>query len=170
MEEKVLVGKIIKPFGIKGEVKVDAMTDFPDERFKVGAIVYLREKRGDQSLVIASHRVHKGYDLISFEGMQDINLIEAFRMHELYALKDDSLLDEGEVWVSDLMGCEVYNHGTLFGVVKDMYDNTYQDLLVVEHNGKRVLIPYVDAFVKNKDIEHKRIDVALFKGFVDDED
>ena len=40
----------------------------------------------------------------------------------------------------------------------------------MEHNGKRVLSPYVDAFVKNKDIEHKRIDVALIKGFVDDED
>lgn len=170
MEEKVLVGKIIKPFGIKGEVKVDCYTDFPDIRFAVGALLYIREKRGDRSVIVASHREHKGYDLISFEGMQDINLIEDFRMHELYAIKDDSLLEEGEVWVSDLMGCEVYNHGAFFGIVKDLYDNTYQDLLVVEHNHKRVLIPYVEAFVKNKDVEHKRIDVELIKGFVDDED
>ncbi len=168
-KEKVLVGKIGKPFGLKGEARIECYTDFPDERFAVGSELFMRDHGKDQPVTVVTHRIHKG-DLVSFENMQDINIIEQYRGLELYAYKDDELLDEGEVWVSDLIGCDVYNYGKRIGKVEDFYDNTAQGLLLVIVNGKRVMIPYVDAFVKNKDLEHKRIDVELIKGFIDDED
>jgi 16S rRNA processing protein RimM len=168
-KEKVLVGKIGKPFGLKGEARIECYTDFPDERFGVGNELFMREKGKDKAVIVATHRFHKG-DLVSFENMQDINIIEQYRGLELYAYKDDELLEEGEVWVSDLIGCEVYNYGKMIGKVEDFYDNTAQGLLLVIVKGKRVMIPYVDAFVKKVDLDNKRIDVELIKGFIDDED
>ncbi len=168
--EKVVIGKIINTFGLKGEVKIASSTDFPEERFQVGAHLFIHQKSGDLEMEIATHRVHKGYDLISFVDHQDINLIEKYKESDCLAYKDESLLDEGEYYVNDMIGCLVYNSGELLGAVKDVMDNTYQDILVVDYKHKKVLIPYVDAFVEKTDVENKRIDVHLIEGFLDDED
>ena len=63
---------------------------------------------------------------------------------------------------------EVYNNGTYIGKVTDVYQGA-QAIIGVDVNGKKVMIPYIDAFVKNKDIEHKRIDVSLIGGFLDED-
>ena len=63
----------------------------------------------------------------------------------------------------------VYNYGKEVGLVVELKDNTYQDIFVVDYHGKQVLIPKVDAFVKNVDIEQKRIDVELIAGFIDED-
>ena len=78
------------------------------------------------------------------------------------------LLDEGEYYVGDLIGCEVYNQGELIGKVKDIQLYEHHDLLVVEGKQK-IMIPYVDAFVEAEDIENKRIDVHLIEGFYDED-
>lgn len=166
MEEKVLVGKIITTHALKGEVKVKSFTDYPDVRFAVGSSLFIE----DMPVTVVTHRLHKGMDLVSFEGMEDINAIEKYKGASLYAIRDDSLLGDGQVWTSDLYDCQVYDRGQYIGDVTDVYVNTYQTILEVDHGGKKVLIPMVDAFIRNKDIDNKRIDVELIKGFIDDED
>lgn len=169
MENKVKVGKIVNTFGIKGELKVKAMTDFPDERFAPGAYVYLNYHGEELSFEIDSHRVHKGFDMISFVDMRDINMVEKYKGLMLYANKEDITLEDDEIWASDLIDCEVYDKGVLIGTVSDFYNQGVQDLLVVNHNGKDIMIPYVDAFIKNKDVENKRIDVELIEGFINED-
>lgn len=169
MENKVKVGKIVNTFGIKGELKVKAMTDFPDERFAKGAHVFLQSHGETLSFEIDSHRVHKGFDMISFVDMRDINLVEKYKGLMLYANKEDITLEDDEIWASDLIDCEVYDKGVLIGTVSDFYNQGVQDLLVVNHNGKDIMIPYVDAFIKNKDVENKRIDVELIEGFINED-
>ena len=73
-------------------------------------------------------------------------------------------MNDGEYYVGDLIGCEVYNRGILIGTVKDVQLYDHHDVLVVSGTQK-ILIPYVDAFVKNEDIVNKRIDVELIEGF-----
>jgi 16S rRNA processing protein RimM len=87
----------------------------------------------------------------------------------LYANKEDITLEDDEIWASDLIDCEVYDKGVLIGTVSDFYNQGVQDLLVVNHNGKDIMIPYVDAFIKNKDVENKRIDVELIEGFINED-
>ena len=82
--------------------------------------------------------------------------------------KEDTLLPEGMHYISDIVDCEVYNNGTYIGKVTDVYQGA-QAIIGVDVNGKKVMIPYIDAFVKNKDIEHKRIDVSLIGGFLDED-
>ena len=100
--------------------------------------------------------------------MKDINLVEKYKGCQLFALKDEDLLNEGEYYISDLIGCTVYDQGKDIGVVKEVQLFDHHDVLVVEGK-QRVLIPYVDAFVEDEDIENKRIDVHLIEGFYNED-
>lgn len=167
MKDLLRIGKIVNTHALKGEVKMMSFTDRPEERFQKGAHLFICYNKEYLEVEVATHRVHKGIDLVSFTGMQDINLVEKYKNCECFAYKDEELLEEGEYYVDDLIGCQVYDGDKALGEVVDFYDHTYQDILVVEGD-QRVLIPYVDAFVKEVDIEQKIIRVSLIEGFVDE--
>ena len=63
----------------------------------------------------------------------------------------------------------VSTEGTKIGPVTSIYDNTRHDILNIDHNGKNVAIPYVDAFIKDVDVEKKIIVVMLIKGLIDED-
>lgn len=166
--EQVIVGKIVNTHGIKGELKVKVSTDFIEERFQKGNHLFIDEHGTMIDMSVASYRIHKGHVLVSFVGYQDINLVEKYKGLNIYADKDTSLLDDGEYYVGDLIGCDVYDHNQLIGQVEDVQLYEHHDVLVV-NGSKKVLIPYVEAFVKNEDIDHKRIDVELIEGFYNED-
>ncbi|MFR7590828.1 MAG: ribosome maturation factor RimM [Longibaculum sp.] len=166
--EKVIIGKIVNTHGIKGELKVQSSTDFIEERFQKGKHICIDDHGKMIDMVVLSYRFHKGLVLVTFQNYQDINLVEKYKGCLLYADKDESLLDEGEYYVGDLIGCEVYDRGELIGKVKDVQLYEHHDVLVVE--GKQnIMIPYVEAFVKEEDINQKRIDVELIEGFYNED-
>ena len=165
--EYVIIGEIVNTHGIKGELKIKSSTDFIEERFKKGNHVFLSDHGNMIEMEVLAHRFHKGHVLVTFKGYQDINLVEQYKGCLLYANKDTELLVDGEYYVGDLIGCEVYNYGELIGTLKDIQLYEHHDLLVVEGK-KKILIPYVEAFVKEEDIENKRIDVELIEGFYDE--
>lgn len=166
--EQVIIGKIVNTHGIKGELKVKASTDFIEERFQKGKHVFIDDHGKMIDMVVATYRMHKGHVLVSFQGFMDINLVEKYKGCLLYAQKDLDLLDEDEYYVGDLIGCEVFDQENMIGKVKDVQLYEHHDVLVVEGE-KRVLIPYVDAFVESVDIDRKRIDVHLIEGFYDED-
>lgn len=166
--DQVIVGKIVNTHGIKGELKVKSSTDFVAERFARGAQLFIDYQGQKIEMTVASYRIHKGHILVTFEGYRDINLVEKYKGCLLYAMKDESLLDENEYYISDIIGCEVYNDGKYIGKVQDIQLYDHHDILVVQGQQK-IMIPYVDAFITNEDIEHQRIDVHLIEGFYDED-
>lgn len=166
--EKVTIGKIVNTHGIKGELKVKSMTDFEEARFAKGNHILLEYQGRMIDVTVLKYRYHKGHILLTLDGMQDINLVEKYKGCLLYADKDLDLLDEGEYYVTDLIGCEVYNYGQLIGKVSDVLLYDHHDVLVVE-GSKRIMIPYVDAFILSEDIDQKRIDVELIEGFINED-
>lgn len=163
--DKVKIAQIINTHGIKGELKLRSLSDFIDERFEKGHHVFVRYQHQDIEMIVKSHRRHKGFELVSFENNLDINLVEKYKGSFIYDYKDNELLDEDEYFVSDLIGCDVYDHDLLIGQVSDVQLLPHHDILIVKGKEKEYKIPYVNAFVLNEDIENKRIDVALIEGF-----
>ena len=166
--EQVIIGQIVNTHGIKGELKVKSSTDFIEERFQKNAHVFIENHGKMIEMVVLSHRFHKGHVLVTFQGYQDINLVEQYKGCLLYADKNTELLDEDEYYVGDLIGCDVYDHQQYIGQVSDVQLYDHHDILVVQGKQK-MMIPYVDAFVKEVDIDKKRIDVALIEGFYDED-
>lgn len=162
---EVEVGIIVGTHGIKGEVKINASTDFADERFAPGNKVRIELKNRSIELEIESHRVHKKMDLVKFVGLDNINDVEKYRDAIVYANQDDDL-DDGEFYYSDIIGCKVEDEdGNKLGEVIHILEMPTQDILEIEdENGKTFMVPYVDAFVIEEDYENDRLVIRLIEG------
>lgn len=166
--DKVIIGEIVNTHGIRGELKVKISTDFVDERFAKGNHLTIDFHGQNVDVTVKSYRIHKNHVLVLFEGNENINLVEKYKGCTLLADKDLDLLEEGEYYIGDLIGCEVFDKGESIGIVKDLYLYDHHDVLVVKGK-KTIMIPYVEAFVKDEDIENKRIDVELIEGFYNED-
>ena len=168
--DKIKIGKIVGTHGLKGEVKIRSSSDFGEERFKNGNFIIVSYQGNELELEIVSSRVHKSSYLVSFKDNQDINLVEKFIGSFVYGFKDKGLLNDDEYFYDDLVGLEVSSiKGKKIGIVTSIYNNGRHDILNIDYNGKNVAIPYVDAFIKDVDIDNKVIIVELIKGLIDED-
>lgn len=168
--EKIVIGKIVGTHGLKGELKIRSNSDFANERFKKGNEIIIKYQNQDIKHQIITTRIHKGNYLVSFKDNQDINLVEKYIGSLVYANKDKELLDEDEYFYTDLIGLRVIStDGQEIGPVTSIYDNSRHDILNIDYHGKNVAIPYVDAFIKEVDLEKETIIVELIKGLIDED-
>jgi 16S rRNA processing protein RimM len=175
VKEWYLVGKIVNTHGIRGEVRVISHTDFPEERYATGSHLYVGKNRTSEKLevVVESHRRHKNFDLLKFEGFNNINDVERFKGQSLYVSEDQlSELGENEFYYHEIIGCEVFDEkGERLGTISEILSPGANDVWVVKRKGKKdLLLPYIADVVKSVDPATKRVDVELMPGLVDDED
>lgn len=164
--EKLKVGKILGTHALKGEVKIRSFSDFDQERFQVGNVLWIETNNEQKEVMIQTVRKHKGNFLISFKDMQDINLIEPYCNCFVYAKKDRDLLKDGEYYYDDLIDCTVKDEtGKQLGKVIQVSNNTRHDILHIDglYHG---MIPYVDAFIIKEEIEKKEITVRVIEGML----
>lgn len=159
----VVIGKIVAPFGLKGEVKVVPFTDFP-ERFKERGEVYVGSEAAGRMRPIESARSHKGSILIKFEGIDDITAAENLRGAEIRIRECDLVpLEEGSYYIHDLIGLDVLTtEGEDLGKVTEVLTGPAQDVYVTE----RAMIPAVKEFVVSIDLQKRQIVVNPMEGLV----
>lgn len=168
---EVVVGRIGRAHGIRGELTVDPRTDEPDRRFAPGAV--LREESGARQLTVAGSRWHSGRLLVQFAGVDDRTAAEACRGMLLLAdvTADERPAEEGEFWDRDLVGLTVLTaDGEVGGEVRRVQHGP-QDLLVVRTPaGEERLVPFVEALVPTVDLEARTVTLADVAGLLDDLD
>jgi 16S rRNA processing protein RimM len=171
---EVVVGRIGKPHGVRGEVTVDVRSDEPERRFAVGAQLRARPPAGSasglQSLTVARTRWHQGVLLALFEEIPDRNAAEAARGTLLHVTLDaaDSPEDPDEFYAHQLVGLTAYDvDGTRLGEVTALVPGGAQDLLTVRTvDGRDALVPFVRALVPEVDVAGGRVVVADRPGLV----
>lgn len=147
MSEKIRVGKILRGFGIKGEVKVQIITDEPEKRFKVKKVLYLKQDETFSPVTITSVRYHQNNVLLSFADHPDLTSVEGYHGCELFIDRKD-IKSKDSVYAFELMNVSVYKEdGSLVGVVSDILDTGAHIVLRIKTDAKDVLIPYVDRFI-----------------------
>ena len=171
MEKWFNVGKIVNTHGIRGEVRVISRTDFAEDRYQVGNTLHLfRENKEPIELKIASHRVHKNFNLLTFEGYHNVNDVEPFR-DGILKITESQLtdLDEGEFYFHEIIGCTVYtDQGEEVGTIHEILAPGANDVWVVKDSrGKDVLIPYIEQIVKEVDIEAQKVIITPMEGLLD---
>ena len=171
MEEKLYtVGKIINTHGIRGDVKVLRVSDF-EERFDIGNTLFLvTGNKVVTELIIDGHRIHKGFDLVHFKGLDNINDVEHYKGSSLKITESQlSDLEENEYYYHEIIGCEVFtSDGVSLGMVKEILSPGANDVWVVkQQKGKDILIPYIEDVVVEINIELKRIVIEPMEGLID---
>jgi 16S rRNA processing protein RimM len=153
--DDVLVARIGKPHGLRGEVTVQVHTDLPQERFVVGAVFATDPDRGE--LTVRAARVHNGIQLLAFEEAADRTAAEALRGTRLLAGADDD--EDDAFYEDDLVGLEVVDTaGARLGKVAALHARPAQDLLEIETtDGRTAYLPFVEEIVPEVDLEAGRV-------------
>ena len=165
----IVVGVVLKPHGLRGEVSVQSRSDNPD-RWTSGSIVF--DEAGTGYRVTAA-RAHGSHLLVSFEGIGDRSAADALRGREL--LVPESWLPElpdGEWWPHQLEGCRVLTErGRDLGILSEVIANPANDLWVaVDGSGNLTLVPVLKDLLVKVDVPGKRIVVRDVPGLTTPEE
>ncbi|MEZ0578861.1 ribosome maturation factor RimM [Nocardioides sp. MH1] len=170
---EVVVGRIGKPHGIRGEVTVDVRTDEPEKRYVPGVRLLAQPPRGSAfsatTLKVRRIRWHQSTLLVAFDEIPDRNAAEAARGVVLRATvpADETPDDPDEFYDHQLVGLQAYDvDGTHLGEVTGLVHGA-QDLLQVRAlDGRDALVPFVTALVPEVDVAAGRVVVADRPGLV----
>ena len=171
---EVVVGRIGKPHGLRGEVTVEVRTDEPERRFANGAALRA-EPRGGSAFAISTLTVsrthwHGTTLLVSFEEIPDRNAAEAARGVLLHTtiVADESPEDPEEFYDHQLVGLVAHDlQGGVLGEVTGVVHGGAQDLLVVATpEGREALVPFVAALVPEVDLTGRRVVIDDRPGLV----
>jgi 16S rRNA processing protein RimM len=168
-DEMVLVGRVARPHGIRGQVIVNPETDFVEERFKTGARLWTRSARGDEQLTITSSRVQNGRPVIGLEGFSSIEDVQRLAGLDLRVPEEQlQPLDAGMYYHHQLIGCAVETvDGERVGDVVRVDGGAAGSVLQVEGPRGEVLIPLVVEICVEIDVGSKRIRINPPEGLLD---
>ncbi|MFV0133408.1 ribosome maturation factor RimM [Streptomyces sp. HMX87] len=168
---QLVVARIGRAHGIKGEVTVEVRTDEPELRLAPGAVL-ATDPAPVGPLTIETGRVHSGRLLLRFEGVRDRNAAEALRNTLLIAEVDPDELpeEEDEYYDHQLIDLDVVmTDGTPVGRITEISHLPTQDLFVVERaDGSEVYVPFVAEIVTEIDLEEQRAVIDPPPGLIDD--
>ncbi|MER5207030.1 ribosome maturation factor RimM [Streptomyces sp. NPDC002825] len=168
---QLVVARVGRAHGIKGEVTVEVRTDEPELRLGPGAVL-LTDPASAGPLTIESGRVHSGRLLLRFEGVRDRTAAEALRNILLIAEVDPTEMpeEEDEYYDHQLIDLDVVlADGTEIGVITEISHLPSQDLFIVERpDGTELMIPFVGEIVTEIDLEEQRAVIDPPPGLIDD--
>lgn len=173
-QDLIVVGRIVKAHGIKGEVKVAPETDDPERFLDFESIFIGPERRDVEEYTIKGIRFQpssKGITVLaSFDEVNTRTDADALVKSILYVPEDALGLDDDEYFLHDLIGCSVSNtDGEDIGVVKDVLEMPAHMVYLVSRPGKPdVMIPAVDAFIEEVDLDIRRITISSIEGLIED--
>jgi len=160
----IYIGDIVNTHGIKGEVKILSHFKYKSSVFIKGTVLYVGSSK--QKLVINSYRKHKIFDMVTFVGINDINEVLKYKGEPVYIDKNEIKIDG--VLNEDLINMDVYGNDSFLGNVTDILNNGVYDILVIENDDKKSLVPNIDEFVLNVDLDSKRIDIKVIEGLINE--
>lgn len=143
---KVLLGKYVNTHGIKGEIRIKSNFPYKEKVFKIGSQLIIN----NTLYTINSYRVHKGYDMVTLNGISSINDIPFPKNTKVY-IDRDKYLEKKDYLDSDLIGFIVYNSKIEREVLDIFYINDKKKLIKISEG----YIPF--ELVKNVDLDNKRI-------------
>lgn len=172
-EQLLTVGKLVNTHGIKGEIKVLAITDFPEERFAKGKRLFLIPGDGTPSfwITVESSRFHKNTYILKVEGFTNINQVEKYKGSVLKVSQDDLVeLPDNEYYYHDIIGCNVFaddNEDKSLGIITEIMSTGANDVWVVKPvSGSDILIPVIDEVVLDVDVTNKKVKIYLMEGLL----
>ncbi len=165
----LVVGKLRRPHGVRGEMLMEVITDFP-ERLNPGVSVFVGPDH--LPLQVRSRRWHRKDLLIAFEGYDTPEEVGVFRNLYVHVRAEDCpLLPDGEYYHHQLLGMRVIDEqGNLLGVVHEILNTGANDVFVV-HSSEfgEILLPYTDDVVVDIRLERGEMLVHLLPGLLSDE-
>lgn len=163
--EYIFVGEIINTHGVKGEVRLISDFKYKEQVFVKNFTLYVG--RFKDELKIKKYRRHKTYDMITFEGIDNINDVIMYKGDSVYINKDDLVVDG--LFNEQLIGLEVYFKNKRLGFIEHIVNNNAHDILVIKDDSRNHLIPNLDEFIEKVDLDEKRVYIKEIEGLINED-
>jgi 16S rRNA processing protein RimM len=170
-EGYLVVGYIASVHGLRGEVKVEPYTDFP-ERFAPGVQLFLGENL--EEVEVAAARPHKNHILLQLKGVERREQADALRNRWLFIDEADAVqLDEDTYWVHDIIGMDVQTTGgEWLGTIREVLFTGANEVYVVEtpptvNQGKELLLPAISDVIQQVNLAENLMTVQLLPGLLE---
>lgn len=160
----IYIGDIVNTHGIKGELKIISHFKYKKNVFIKGTPIYIGKNKEKQ--VINSYRKHKIFDMITLLGFNDINEVLKYKGEPVYIDKNEIKIDG--ILNEELIDMDVYNDESFIGKVTDILNNGVYDILVIEKENNKNLVPNINEFIKNIDLENKKIQINMIEGLINE--
>lgn len=159
----VYIGKVVNTHGIKGELRILSNFDKKDLVFKAGFKFYIGNNYCEE--VVKSYRKHKEFDMVLFEGYDNINQVLKYLKMNVYVKRTDLKLKDKDYLLEDLIGLKVLFAGKVLGKCEEIVYNGSNILLSITGE-KHFYIPNNDYFIKDVDFLKKEINVLNVEGLI----
>ena len=166
----ITIGRVLKPWGVKGEVKVEPITDFP-ERFTMLKRLTLTSPAGESVVSeVTSVRYAGGIPYLLFKGYDTPEQVKAFNGWFLQIPEEEAMpLPEGQYYWFELIGMEVFSEaGEKLGTIVDIFETGSNDVYVMKHGKRETYIPATAEVVKIIDRKEKRMVIHLLDGLMEE--
>jgi 16S rRNA processing protein RimM len=165
MPRYLVIGRVARPWGTQGELKVEIMTDFPD-RFALLRKVYLGPKA--VPFTLEGFRLHKGSALLKLEGCHDRAAVEKLRGQLVQIPIEEAMpLEEDEYYEHQIVGLTVWTTGgECLGTVDEIIFTGSNDVYVVRGEGREILIPAIENVVLEVNLAKRRLIVEMMEGLI----
>lgn len=156
----IYIGKIVNTHGIKGEVRILSDFLYKEEVFVKDKNFYIGKEKIKE--VVNSYRTHKKYDMVTFKGINDIDKVLKYKGEDVYVKREDLHVDG--YLNEDLLGMQVFTTHEI-GKVIDVLQGKAGRILVILGKRKN-MVPFVDEFIKDIDLEKKKIRIKEIEGLI----
>ena len=163
--EYLYIGKIVNTHGIKGEVRILSKFKYKSKVLVKYFKIYIGKEKQEE--IINSYRPHKQFDMITVEGITNINDVLKYKGKAVYINRADLVLGKDEYLDEDLIGLKVIMNDKVMGRVERIERESHQDKIVVNKDEKEYLVPYVCDIIKNINLEEGTITLEYIKGLLD---
>ena len=166
----VTLAVVIKTQGRRGEVAVDPRTNVPDRFRQKMQLSALSKDNVRRAVTIEDLWPHKSFLVLKFEGVETMTDAEALIGAELQVpLNERATLEPGWTYLSDLVGCTVFDGAKEIGEVEDVQFGAGEAPLLVVKSGSKLPyeIPFAEAFLEKLDLERKQVRMKLPEGLLE---
>lgn len=168
MSDLVAVGRVVGVFGNKGSLRVSSLTDFPSRILELQSVYLVGEENEHQVLAVSRHR--GGYTMT----LAGVDTDEKARnlVGRYIGIPEEQLatLPEGTYYEFQIIGMVVcLENGREIGEVTEIIELPSNDVLVIDQQGQETLVPLVSQFVKNIDLDNRKITLTPIKGLIEQE-
>lgn len=164
-------GKIVSVHGLKGEVRVQPYCDSGEFLKKFKTLYF--DKKGEKEVRIISVRPHGNVVIMKLLGTDTVEEANLLRGKMLYLKREDAKLREGQYFISELIGCKVYdadNEALFYGKISDVSYTGANDVWHIKNEeGKEYLIPAIPPVIIETDVENEKVTIRPLKGIFDGE-
>jgi 16S rRNA processing protein RimM len=161
------VGTLRRSHGIRGDMLVEVLTDFP-ERLKPGTYIFVGDKK--QAIKITRRRPHSEGMILGFEGISTAEQTAKYRAQTIYVKGDDRPpLPDGEYYHHQILGLNVVDEsGADLGIITEIIETGANDVYVVKGvNDREILLPALKQVLLDVNLDTKTMRVHLLPGLVD---